>query len=325
MAVSVLDSSVQFYLNHSIAPSTRKTYLTGQRKYLELCSKRQCPPYPVTEDNLCYFCAFLADEGLTHQTIKCYLSAVRHQHVSQGFADPHLSDMARLEQVLRGIKIVRAKRGEMSRTRLPITPAILRLLRKAWLSANPSYDSVMLWAVCSLCFFGFFRSGELTSSSEVHSDPDEHLTFADVAVNDRDNPTILRVHLKTSKTDPFRSGVDVFVGKTGNDLCPVTAMVNYLARRGSRDGALFAYEDGRFLTRESLIVQVRDALSASGLDASKYSGHSFRSGAATTALEAGISDAAIQMLGRWKSDAYKRYIKTPKDQLATFSAQLAKQ
>ena len=65
-------------------------------------------PYPVTEDTLCYLCAFLADEGLTHQTIKCYLSAVRHQHVSQGFADPHISDMARLELLLRGIKIVRA-------------------------------------------------------------------------------------------------------------------------------------------------------------------------------------------------------------------------
>ena len=65
--------------------------------------------YLVTEDNLCYFCAFLADKGLTHQ---CYLSAVRHQHVSQGSIDPHFSDIARLEQVLRCIKIVWAKKGE---------------------------------------------------------------------------------------------------------------------------------------------------------------------------------------------------------------------
>lgn len=202
-------------------------------------------------------------------------------------------------------------------------PAILRLLKKVWLTAEPSYDSVMLWAACSLCFFGFFRSGKLTSPSEVHSDPDEHLTFTDIAVNDRDNPTILQVHLKALKTDPFRSGVDIFVRKTGNDRRPVTAMVNYLARRGSRDGTLFTYKDGRFLTRESLEVQIHDALSTSGLNMSKYSGDSFRSGAATTALEAGISDVAIQMLGQWRSDAYKRYIKTPKDQLAAFSAQLA--
>ena len=142
-----------------------------------------------------------------------------------------MSDMARLEQVLRGINIVRAKKGKKNRTRLPITKAILRMLKKAWLTANPNYDSMMLWVACSLCFFGFFRSGELMSPSEVLCDSSEHLTFADIAVNYRDNPTILRVHLKASKTDPFRSGVD---DKTGNDLCPVAAMVNYLARRGSR-------------------------------------------------------------------------------------------
>ena len=39
-----------------------------------------------------------------------------------------------------------------------------------------------------------------------------------------------------------------------------------------------------------------------------YSGHSFRRDAATWAKQAGIPDSDIQLLGRWKSDAYKRYI-----------------
>lgn len=73
------------------------------------------------------------------------------------------------------------------------------------------------------------------------------------------------------------------------------------------------------------MVRIRDALDSSGMDVSKYSGHRFRSGAATTALQAGIGDATIQMLGQWKSEAYKRYIKTPGDQLAAFSACLSKQ
>ena len=46
-----------------------------------------------------------------------------------------------------------------------------------------------------------------------------------------------------------------------------------------------------------------------GLGGSKYLGHSFRNGAATTVVEKGISDATIQILSRWKSDAYKRYIR----------------
>ena len=104
----------------------------------------------------------------------------------------------------------------------------------------------------------------------------------------------------------------------------MTGLVTYLAKRGAGDGPLFRFSDGKFLTRESLVYRIRTALGSSGIDASKYSGHSFRSGAATTALEAGISDATIQMLGRWKSDAYRRYIKTPREQLAGLSACLAK-
>ncbi len=46
--------------------------------------------------------------------------------------------------------------------------------------------------------------------------------------------TVTQVRLKTSKTDPFRKEVDVYVGKTGNDLCPVSAMLAYLAVQSSK-------------------------------------------------------------------------------------------
>lgn len=171
----------------------------------------------------------------------------------------------------------------------------------------------------------FFCSGELTSLSESHYDPLENLCFRDIAFNDRGKPSVLRVLLKTSRTDSFCLGVDNSVGKTDDDFCPITAMVHYLPMCGGRDGPLFIYSNEKFLTRENLVTHIRDALSSSGINASNYSGHSFRSGAATTALQGGVGDTAIQMLGQWRSDAYKRYIKTPGDQLAAFSVHLAKQ
>ena len=58
------------------------------------------------------------------------------------------------------------------------------------------------------------------------------------------------------------------------------------------------------------------------VDSTAYSGHSFRSGAATTAATQGISDTTIKMLGRWKSSAYQVYIKTPRKQLASYSRRL---
>ena len=51
-----------------------------------------------------YVISYLANEGLAHQTIKSYLSAVCHLQISYGHPDPHIGDMPRLEQVLKGIK-----------------------------------------------------------------------------------------------------------------------------------------------------------------------------------------------------------------------------
>ena len=63
------------------------------------------------------------------------------------------------------------------------------------------------------------------------------------------SPTKLKVLIKSFKTDPFCEGVQIFMGKTSNVLCPVTAMLAYLAKRGSEDGFLFKFQDGRMLSR----------------------------------------------------------------------------
>jgi hypothetical protein len=72
----------------------------------------------------------------------------------------------------------------------------------------------MLWAAACLCFFGFFRSGELTVPSAQGFDPTIHLSWGDVAVDNPTNPTAIRVLLKRSKCDQFGKGVSVFIGRT---------------------------------------------------------------------------------------------------------------
>ena len=55
---------------------------------------------------------------------------------------------------------------------------------------------------------------------------------------------------------------------------------------------------------------LKHALTCIGYDFSMYSGHSFQIGAATTAGSVHV-DHLIKILGRWSSDAYCRYIRTP--------------
>ena len=102
---------------------------------------------------------------------------------------------------------------------------------------------------------GFLRSGEATLPSETAYDPGAHLSFADVSV---DTPRMVRVKLRSSKTNPFRKGVDIFVGRTHNKLCPVEAMLAYLALGQPKKGFLFKFKDGRPLTKNCFVKAVRE-------------------------------------------------------------------
>ena len=100
----------------------------------------------------------------------------------------------------------------------------------------------------------------------------------------------------------------VITGRTDDDLCPVSALLTYLERRGSTPGALFQWDNRIPLSKTKFVDATRQALSAANLPAKDYAGHSFRLGAATTAATAGLEDSTIQTLGRWKSTSYQLYI-----------------
>jgi hypothetical protein len=127
---------------------------------------------------------------------------------------------------------------------------------------------------------------------------------------------VVQVIIKQSKTDPFRQGVNLYLGKRGEKLCPVSAIYGF----GGQVQALFlCFRTGHILP-DDMVAKV---LHQAGLNDQHYSTHSFRIGAATSAKDAGISDAHIKMLGRWRSEAYQLYVRTPKEQLAKLSKQLA--
>ena len=164
--------------------------------------------------------------------------------------------------------------------------------------------------------------GEVTCSTSDGRSSEHCVSVADIAVDSTQEPSVIKIHLRSSKTDQFRQGVDIFLGRTGQDLCPVSALLAYLAVRGSAPGPLFRLRDGRYLTKEVFITRVREALSVLGYDEESYAGHSFRIGAATTAAEQGVEDSVIKMLGRWESSAFQRYVRASHQSLAAMSMRL---
>ncbi|CAG2244444.1 unnamed protein product [Mytilus edulis] len=142
-------------------------------------------------------------------------------------------------------------------------------------------------------------------------DPLTSLCISDIIL--KTDYAILR--LKESKTDPFRKGIDIKLFKIDNSICPFLALKRYLSIRHSEFGIgfpsdpLFITGNREALTRQFFLVKLKNILELCGYDPNLYNGHSFRSGAATSAGKHALEDHMIKVLGRWKSDSYCRYIK----------------
>ena len=155
--------------------------------------------------------------------------------------------------------------------RLPITPTLLRRIHATWSNSPLFPDRYMLWAAFCLGFFGFLRAGEFTCPSQSAC-PSEMLLIDDVAIDSHEASSHMTICLKRSKTDPFGAGFTLHLGRTGDDLCPIAAMLGYLARKPPGPGFLFRFQDGTPLSRTRLCQERRQALTAAGIDTAGYSG-----------------------------------------------------
>ena len=112
--------------------------------------------------------------------------------------------------------------------------------------------------------------------------------------------TALVVQLRRSKTDQEAVGRKVGLPFGSNPLtCPVRALRDWLERGGIVRGPIFRPIDRhgnvkpQRLTDQSVALVVKRCAKAAGLDSEKYAGHSLRSGLATAAAMADVSERAI--------------------------------
>ena len=133
------------------------------------------------------------------------------------------------ELVLRDLK---RQRPRAQNSRLPITPCWILLQIKRVLAQEPgNWDNILIWAACCLGIFAFLRSGEFTVQSMQQFDASWHLTPQDISVDSIENLSILKIHLKSSKTKPRSDWIYTLVGHKTRSTILV-----YLALRGQDDG-----------------------------------------------------------------------------------------
>ena len=100
-------------------------------------------------------------------------------------------------------------------------------------------------------------------------------------------------------------------------LCPVAAILNYMAVHPRIDSPLLVHDGSSLLTRDQFVRLVKKALYCANVNDTGYSSHSFSIGAETVAAAAGVPTHFIKMLGHWESSAYQVYLRTLRESLAS--------
>lgn len=317
-------------MQNSVCQSTRTVYETGFNaycKYLLLSNiryQREKEMPPVSEDLLIAFATHCFHTlKISYATIKLYICGIRFQSILQGVNNPFDKSMQRLQMLLTGIK---RNTSNPSRIRLPITGAVLQSICKILNNSFfKNFCDIMMETVCIVAFFGFLRCSEFTTKDRFNHS--SNLCLGDVSFT---QSQYVEVTLKSSKTDPFRKGVTIKLFCNGHQICPFCKLQHYISVRKQVFSHLCAIHEPLFvdhygnpLSRVVFIKLFKSILAAAGLPSEMYTGHSFRIGAATSSANARIEDHLIKTMGRWTSDSYLRYIKTPISSLQAAQISLA--
>lgn len=303
------------HLQASLAPSTRSLYATAWRRYTTFCANYRVAPLPINEQVLMLYVSLLA-RTVGYSTIRTYLAALQYCSSIRGHTFS-IHGMQSLFYVLRGIR--RSQGPSHSRALRPaITINHLNLIF-TYISSNRAIhrSDKQLWrSVVTVAFFGLLRSSEYCCPSPSSFVASNALMVSNVTIINRQ---MAFIKIKVSKTDPFRTGGVVRLAAINSQVCPVKCLIQFLSVHPNYMTPLFTFHNGSFLTRSRLQAVLATALPR----LQQVNTHSFRIGGASAAASAGIPDYIIQDLGRWRSDAFRRYLRLSNESLASYQSRMA--
>jgi site-specific recombinase XerD len=288
----VIEQAKQFF-QQTKASNTRQAYQSDWRAFETWCNEHGLTALPAAPEVAACYLTACAMRGLKVTTIRRHLSAINAIHKEHGLESPTRSTV--VKGVMNGMQRtlgtppqpVEALLTEDICRMVPILPDTLQGIRDA--------------AILLIGFAGAFRRSELVA-----------LEVADLRHRDEGYLILVR----RSKTDQLGQGRWVGIPYGDHpDTCPVLALQRWLKAAGITDGAVFrgVNRHGKLasarLSKRAIADIVKRAADAAGLDPTRYSGHSLRSGHCTSASRAGVSERVIMLQTGHRSErTVRKYI-----------------
>ena len=205
--------------------------------------------------------------------------------------------------IIENILGIKRRKGSVQKGKKPLLIKSLKLIIKV-IDEQKKEEIKKLRdrTIILIGFSGGFRRNEIVSLNY------EDLDFV---------PEGLKINLRRSKTDQFGEGsVKALPYFDNSEFCPVISLKRWIKVSNISSGPLFRrftkgskLSDNR-LTDQTVALLIKEYLRLTGLDSKNYSGHSLRSGFATSAAESGAEERSIMaMTGHKSTEMVRRYIK----------------
>ena len=296
--IKALKEETLLNLKSSKAENTLRAYKSDFKDFGLFCAQNGFKSLPSEPKIVSLYLTNLSTKDVKMSTLKRRLVSIGVIHKLKG----HYLD-TKHPSIIENIMGIKRRKGSIQISKKPILinnlKDIINVIDK---QKNQEIKKIRDRTIILIGFSGGFRRNEIVSLNY------EDLDFV---------PEGIKIILRRSKTDQFGEGYLKGLPYFENQqYCPVISIQKWLKISKINSGPLFRrFSKGskllkNRLTDQTVALLIKEYLNIAGIDNKNYSGHSLRSGFATSAAESGAEERSIMtMTGHKSTEMVRRYIK----------------
>ena len=297
-SIKALQKETLLNLQSSKANNTVRAYKSDFNDFELFCIKNGFRSLPSEPKIVSLYLTYLSAKGAKMSTLKRRLVSIGVIHKLKGY---YLD--TKHPSIIENVMGIKRRKGSIQISKKPILinnlKQIINVIDK---QDKKDIKKFRDRSIILIGFSGGFRRNEIVS-----------LNFDDLDFV----PEGLKINLRRSKTDQFGEGfIKALPYFDNSQYCPVVSLKKWIEISKIKSGAVFRrlskgsrLSENR-LTDQTVALLIKKYLKLAGVDSKNYSGHSLRSGFATSAAESGAEERSIMaMTGHKSTEMVRRYIK----------------
>ena len=296
--IKALQEETLLNLQNSKANNTLRAYKSDFNDFGIFCAQNGFKSLPSDPKIVSLYLTYLSTKNAKMSTLKRRLVSIGVIHKLKG----HYLD-TKHPAIIENIMGIKRRKGSLQKAKKPILiNSLKKIINVIDQEKNEEIKKLRDRSIILIGFSGGFRRNEIVSI-----DCDD-LDFV---------PEGLKISIRRSKTDQFGKGFTKALPYFDNSqYCPVVSLKKLLDLSKINTGPVFR----RFikgsklseyrLTDQTVALLIKKYINLAGIDSRNYSGHSLRSGFATSAADSGVEERNIMaMTGHKSAEMVRRYIK----------------